>query len=138
MNVRAARTDDIDAVLALWKAAGAVESATDDPGSIGILLQTQTARLFVAEADGAIVGTIVAGFDGWRGSVYRLAVLPSHRRAGIALRLVEEAERFLLGCGARKLAAMVMRDHEHALRFWEAAGYDEDTRLTRYVKVVDR
>lgn len=136
MIVRAARADEADAILRLWKDADAIESVTDDPGSIRILLDTPTGALFVAESDGELVGTIVAGFDGWRGSVYRLAVLPAHRRRGIALALVAEAERFLVAAGARKLAAMVMRDHEHALRFWEAAGYDEDTRLARYTKVI--
>ena len=138
MDVRAARADDIDAILRLWRDADAVESVTDDPESIRILLDTPTGALFVAESDGVLIGTIVAGFDGWRGSVYRLAVLPAHRRRGVALALVAQAERFLAGAGARKMAAMVMRDHGHALRFWEAAGYDEDTRLARYVKVVER
>lgn len=135
MLIREARADDADAVLALWRAADAVESVTDDPRSIEVLLRTPTARLFLATDGDAIVGTIVAGFDGWRGSVYRLAVLPSHRRRGIALALVREAERFLTEAGARKLCAMVMRHHDHALAFWEAAGYDEDARLKRYVKV---
>ena len=138
MLIRHARIDDIDTILALWKAADAVESVTDDPGSIEILLRTPTARAYLAEDGSSVVGSIIAGFDGWRGSLYRLAVLPSHRRRGVALDLVREAERFLIDSGARKITAMVMRDHEHALRFWEAGGYDEDPRLKRYVKVVDR
>jgi ribosomal protein S18 acetylase RimI-like enzyme len=35
------------------------------------------------------VGTLVAAWDGWRGNMYRLAVLPEHRRAGIGRELVD-------------------------------------------------
>jgi ribosomal protein S18 acetylase RimI-like enzyme len=51
------------------------------------------------------VGTIVAGWDGWRGSLYRLAVLPAARRRGTALRLVADGERRLAEKGAAASSA---------------------------------
>jgi len=32
-----------------------------------------------AEEEGHIVGTVIGGFDGWRGNIYRLAVHPEHQ-----------------------------------------------------------
>ena len=43
----------------------------------------------------ALSGTVIASWDGWRGAMYRLAVLPSLRRRGIAAALVDEGERRL-------------------------------------------
>lgn len=39
-----------------------------------------------AEDDLAIVGSVIATWDGWRRSIYRLLVAPSHRRQGLACR----------------------------------------------------
>ena len=58
-------------------------------------------------AGGRLVGTMVAGWDGWRGNLYRLAVLP--------LRLVAEAERRLAEKGAIRPSALVMSGHDPAV-----------------------
>jgi len=91
--VRPGRREEIPDVLGLWREAGSVPSVSDDPASLERLLETSKDALLVAETDGLVVGTIIAGWDGWRANFYRLAVLPSARRQGIALRLVVDAER---------------------------------------------
>ena len=75
--VRPARRDEVAAVLELWRVADAVPSVSDDPGSLGRLLEASADALLVAEAEGRVAGTIIAGWDGWRGNLYRLAVLPT-------------------------------------------------------------
>ena len=116
--------------------AGSVPSVSDDPASLERLLATSEDALLVAEADGRVVGTIIAGWDGWRANFYRLAVLPSARRRGIALQLVNEAERRLAAKGARRLSAIVMSEHDPAVALWLAAGYTHDTRVGRYVRTL--
>ena len=51
-------------------------TSTDDPRSIRALLRHDASALVVAQIDVHIVGTIIVGFDGWRGNLYRLAVIP--------------------------------------------------------------
>ena len=134
MEVRPGRPDEVGTVLALWRAADAVPSASDDPDSLGRLLEASGDALLVAEMEGRVVGTIIAGWDGWRGNLYRRAVLPTERRRGIALRLVAEAERRLAGKGAHRLSALVMSEHDPAVALWLAAGYRHDTRVGRFVR----
>jgi ribosomal protein S18 acetylase RimI-like enzyme len=134
--VRPGRPEEVPAVLELWRAAGSVPSVSDDPVSLERLLETSADALLVAEADGRIVGTIIAGWDGWRANFYRLAVLPSARRRGIALQLVAESERRLAAKGARRLSAIVMSEHDPAVALWLAAGYTHDTRVGRYVRTL--
>jgi hypothetical protein len=74
--VRPGRPEEIPEVLALWRAAGSVPGVSDDPASLGRLLETSGDALLVAQVEGRLAGTIIAGWDGWRGSLYRLAVLP--------------------------------------------------------------
>jgi ribosomal protein S18 acetylase RimI-like enzyme len=128
--------EEISEVLELWREAGSVPSVSDDPASLERLLETSEDALLVAEVDGRMVGTVIAGWDGWRANFYRLAVRPSARRRGIALRLVAEAERRLAAKGARRLSAIVMSEHDPAVALWLAAGYHHDTRVGRYVRTL--
>ena len=136
MVVRPGRHEDVPAVLELWRAAEAVPSVSDDPASLSRLLDASEDALLVAEDGGRLVGTIIAGWDGWRGNLYRLAVLPAARRRGVALRLVAEAERRLAAKGARRLSALVMSEHDPAVALWLAAGYHHDHRVGRYVRTL--
>jgi ribosomal protein S18 acetylase RimI-like enzyme len=130
--VRPGRWEEIGEVLA----AGSVPSVSDDPASLERLLEASKDALLVAEVGGRVAGTIIAGWDGWRGNFYRLAVRPPARRRGIALRLVAEAERRLAAKGARRLSAIVMSEHDPAVALWLAAGYHHDTRVGRYVRTL--
>jgi len=136
VEIRPCDPSEIGAVLDLWRRAGATPSATDTDEAIARLIEAPQAALLAAYDGGTMAGTVIAGWDGWRGSVYRLAVAPSHRRRGIAAMLVEAAGRELATMGARRISALVEHDHPLAVGFWDAAeriGYHRDPRMVRYV-----
>jgi ribosomal protein S18 acetylase RimI-like enzyme len=133
VTIREARSGDVDAVLAVWALARSAEASTpDDAPAVERALAHRA--LLVAEVDGAVVGTLIAGWDGWRGNMYRLAVLPGHRRRGIARALVAAGERRLREVGARRITALVGRDDAAATAVWRAAGYAHDPAMARFVR----
>jgi ribosomal protein S18 acetylase RimI-like enzyme len=137
--IRPARADEAPRILALWQEAEATPSPTDTHGEVLKLLGEPAAVLLVAEVDGRLVGTVIGGWDGWRGNIYRLAVLPAYRRRGIGRALVGKAERRLRGMGARRISALVESDHPWATDFWNSlgvSGYRHDERMRRYVKTL--
>jgi ribosomal protein S18 acetylase RimI-like enzyme len=136
MEFRSASAADVDAVLALWHQAEAVPTTTDDADGVRALLAFDPDALVLAVDDaGAITGSVIAGWDGWRGSVYRLAVSPEARRAGLATQLVAEAVRRLQQKGARRLAAIVDADSPDAVAFWDRApGWSRQQQRYRYVR----
>ena len=137
--IRQARLDEGQQILTLWQEADATPSPTDTRDEVMKLLGEAAAVLLVAESDGRLVGTVIGGWDGWRGNIYRLAVLPAYRRRGIARALVREAERRLHGMGARRISALVQSDHPWATDFWDSLGasdYRHDERMRRYVKTL--
>ena len=67
-TIRAALAADIPQVLALWEEARSVAaSTTDTPAGVHALIDHAPDALLVADLDGAIVGTVIAAWDGWRG-----------------------------------------------------------------------
>jgi len=95
----------------------------------------------LAMVDGEMVGTVIAAFDGWRGNIYRLAVLPEHRGRGIARMLVREAEHRLVIRGAKRLVALASSHSDTAVPFWESMasdGWRPSHPAARYAKTVER
>ncbi len=133
--LRSVREDDIPAVLGLWSQARSEHARTEDrPVDLEQLLEDRPGSLLVAELDGALVGVLIAAWDGWRGNMYRLAVHPSHRRRGIGLGLVRAGEEFLRARGARRVTALVAYEDEVAGGLWDAAGYPVDDVIGRRVR----
>ncbi|MFD5030946.1 GNAT family N-acetyltransferase [Streptomyces sp. NPDC058220] len=137
LRIRAASPADLDAVLAFWKAAAEGTSITDDRDGIERLVARDPGALILAERGGALAGTVIAGFDGWRCHLYRLAVRPDQRRLGIGGALLAAAEERFVHLGGRRGDAMVLDRNERAQHAWRAAGYGPQPQWTRWVKPLD-
>jgi ribosomal protein S18 acetylase RimI-like enzyme len=136
MRYRHATAADIPAILALWRSADAHPTVTDDHEALGALMARDSAALLLAENGDEIVGSLIAGWNGWRGSLYRLAVQPAAQRRGIATELVRRAIDGLHARGARRIDAFVVTGDEQAVAFWDslhALGLHRDTPKIRYV-----
>lgn len=135
ITVRRCTDDDVDAVLRLWSLARNRHASTPDRREdVESLVEGGPAVLLVAETAGEVVGTAIAGWDGWRGNIYRLAIHPDHRRLGIGLRLIRAAEAYFREQGAARVTALVAFDDEAANSFWDSAGYPQDREIGRRVR----
>jgi ribosomal protein S18 acetylase RimI-like enzyme len=138
VDIRPCRRDDCGAVLEVWRRAGSLPTATDDLAALERLMERACSTLLVAVRAGTVVGTAIAGFDGWRGAVYRLAVVPEERRRGVARRLLDACEAWLRDQGAVRLHVTVALTEEHAVGFWESApGWERDRRALRFTRTLD-
>jgi ribosomal protein S18 acetylase RimI-like enzyme len=134
VSLRAGRPADIGPVLLLWRSAAKGTSISDDPAGVARLIDRDPDALLLAERDGELVGTVIAGFDGWRCHLYRLAVHPDHRRQGIGTALLAAAERRFVALGGRRADAMVLRDNPTAHGAWGAADYHPQEQWIRWAK----
>jgi ribosomal protein S18 acetylase RimI-like enzyme len=138
--IRPCRVEECATVLALWDRAGTIPSPTDTLEELQRLVRTHGDGFLVAIRGDAIVGSVIAGWDGWRGNIYRLAVAPEARRRGLARRLVREAALVMKSKGGRRLSALVERHEAHAVGFWDSLaedGWRRDERMTRYIRTSD-
>jgi ribosomal protein S18 acetylase RimI-like enzyme len=134
LSIRHCRLEDIEAVLELWRQAEATPGVTDTAEDLRRVVAEGPAVVLVAEVQGRVVGSIIGTFDGWRGNIYRLAVHPDYRRQGVARALVAEVEKRLAQQGAKRITALVEKDHPWAMTFWEAVEYRVDERIVRRVR----
>ena len=136
-TIRNAVRRDIEPVLALWAAAENLPTVTDTDEGLRALLATDAEALLLAEINERVAGSLIAAWDGWRGSFYRLAVHPDHRRRGIATALLREGERQLQARGAVRLTAIVADSDPVASGFWAAAGYAKQADRARFVRLIE-
>ncbi len=118
-------------VIALWNTVFGYNAAHNSPTvSIDKKIAVDDGLFFVAAADDAVVGTIMAGYDGHRGWIYSVAVSPSHRRQGIGSRLVAHAERALIDKGSVKINLQIMEGNESVTAFYAELGYAVEKRVS--------
>ncbi|OEJ30963.1 GNAT family N-acetyltransferase [Streptomyces subrutilus] len=134
LHIGPAAAADLTAVLDFWQAAAEGTSISDDLAGVERLHARDPHALLLARRDGQLVGTVIAGFDGWRCHLYRLAVHPAHRRQGIGSALLAAAEERFEALGGRRADAMVLDRNASAHRAWDAAGYRPEEQWTRWVK----
>lgn len=134
IRIRAAGPSDLDPVLAFWKDAAEGTSISDDRDGLSALVERDPQALLLAELGDGLAGTVIAGFDGWRCSLYRLAVRPDLRRRGVASALLAAAEERFAALGGRRADAMVLDRNETAHPAWRAAGYAPEPQWSRWVR----
>jgi ribosomal protein S18 acetylase RimI-like enzyme len=119
-EIRPATSDDRDAIQRLWEEAG-LSGATPDEWDA--LVDGPANAILVAEEGGAVVGSAIAAFDGWRAYIYHVAVVEHHRRQGLGHNLVMRAEQYLAEAGARRVYVMVHEENTEGLALVGSVGY---------------
>jgi ribosomal protein S18 acetylase RimI-like enzyme len=85
---------------------------------------------FVAECDGEVIGTVMAGYDGHRGWIYSLAVKPEARSRGTGRQLIRHAETALARAGCAKVNLQVVDENKGVVEFYRKAGYAVEPRIS--------
>lgn len=137
LALRAASAADTDGLLELWREAAENDARPPDTAqAVTALLGRDPDAVIVAEHDGALIGSIIAGWDGWRYHLYRLAVRPDWRRRGVGSAFLAAAERRLSALGATRVDAMVLDRNDLGQNLWQAGGYRRQDDWRRWVKAL--
>lgn len=126
MLIRPFDAADEPAVVALWQRCGLTRPWNDPHKDIRRKLAVRPDLFLVAKTDGAVVGTVMVGYDGHRGWINYLGVDPACRRRGIGRALMDEAERLLRVEGCPKINLQVRTSNSEAIEFYRRIGYAMD------------
>jgi ribosomal protein S18 acetylase RimI-like enzyme len=119
------------AVDRLWKEAFPQDSAWNDAAiAIAEKVKFQPDLMLVAVDGDTVVGSVMAGYEGHRGWISRIAVLNSHRSTGVGRELLQEAERRLVLLGCIKVNLQVVESNMDVVQFYEKSGYQIEPRIS--------
>lgn len=93
-------------------------------------LARDPALVFVAVAGERVLGAVLGGYDGVRGWVYHLAVLPTERRRGVATQLMRAVEEALAKLGCPKVNLQVRATNSAVISFYRTLEYDLEERAS--------
>lgn len=118
-------------VIELWNIAFNNPKGHNSPElSIAKKQAVNDGLLFVALRQNKVVGSIMAGYDGHRGWLYSVAVLPNDRMQGVGAALVAHAEKALTDKGCKKINLQVVAGNAQVVGFYEAIGYIQEPRIS--------
>jgi ribosomal protein S18 acetylase RimI-like enzyme len=123
LRIREFKLDDYEALTKLWLEAGLGFRLGDDIDSVRVKVGRDPELFLVAEEGGKLVGSVLGAWDGRRGWIYHLGVLPNYRRSGVASMLVAELEERMKEKGVSKVNGLVYEWNSASLSFFKGAGY---------------
>jgi len=134
-HIRPMRDDDIDQIIAVWRAAGVARPWNDPRRDIAFARRDEHSTILVAELDGRIVATAMVGEDGHRGWVYYVATDPAYRGKGLGKAVMTAAEAWLIARGVWKLQLLVREENTQVVDFYAQLGY-RDTKTVCMQKIL--
>jgi ribosomal protein S18 acetylase RimI-like enzyme len=121
---------DITEVIALWQRCGSTRPWNDPAGDIALARRESNSTVLVGRHDGAVLASVMVGYDGHRGWVYYVTVDPDHRFKSYGRVIMNAAEQWLRARGILKLQLMVRKDNAKVHSFYQSIGYYNQQTVT--------
>lgn len=126
-----------DQVIELWENVFAYTAPYNSPGLvIDKKLEIKDGLFFVAQNEGEVLGTVMAGYDGHRGWIYSMAVFPDYQRQGIGTALLSYTQGKLENLGCLKINLQITGVNEAVQKFYSANGYSVEQRISMGKKLI--
>ena len=126
VKIRDFSVSDTERVVALWNRCGLTRPWNDPYKDISRKMSDNNGAFWVADHAEVVVASVMIGYDGHRGSINYLAVVPEYQRSGLGAELMRRAEHFLIERGCPKVSFCVRRNNEAVLAFYQELGYEID------------
>lgn len=126
VKIRDFSVSDTEMVVALWNRCGLTRPWNDPYKDISRKMSDNNGAFWVADHAEVVVASVMIGYDGHRGSINYLAVVPEYQRSGLGAELMRRAEHFLIERGCPKVSFCVRRNNEAVLAFYQELGYEID------------
>jgi ribosomal protein S18 acetylase RimI-like enzyme len=125
MKITEMKIADYDEVFSLWKNTEGVgfHKPSDCKKGIAKYLRRNPGLSFIARDGKKIVGTILCGQEGRRGSLYHLAIDKAYRKKGLGKALVQKALSKLASIGITRCMIFVFAKNRNGLNFWKHLGW---------------
>ena len=132
MRVREAGPQDVPAVSEIEAALFGADSWST--AAVAEELGAARQALVALDGDADVVGYAVVAVAGELADLHRIAVVPAHRRRGVASALLAAARAGAREAGATRMLLEVAATNEDACAFYAAEGWSELDRRRAYYR----
>ena len=126
MHIRSFQSSDEAAVIALWQACGLTRPWNDPHKDIARKLSVHPELFVIGLKDDQLIASAMFGYEGHRGWVNYLSVLPPHQRKGHAKALMNWGEEALKARGCPKINLQIRSGNATVIAFYNSLGYGDD------------
>ncbi len=130
MKIRKFQEKDRASLIELWKTVFPDDPPHNEPSKVIEAKLAVDELIFIAESNNEIVGTSMAGYDGHRGWLYAVAVLPEHRRSGTGSLLIKHAIQCLKELGCIKVNLQIRSTNTDVAAFYKSLGFKVEDRIS--------
>lgn len=133
-NVRSMTIEDYDRVRSLWNniSGFGIRSIDDSYEGIKKFLNRNPKSSVVAVCADRIIGSILCGHDGRRGTLYHVCVHPDYRNKGIGKAMVVFAMEILKQEQINKVSLIAFTANDIGNAFWKEIGWTKREDLNYY------
>ena len=125
ITIRPYSETDLNSIVSLWEICELSRPWNDPIKDIERKLTVQRDLFLILEKDGEILGSVMGGYDGHRGSVNYLGIHPDHKNEGLGKLLMNRIEEELIKMGCPKINLMVRNSNLDVHEFYRVIGYEE-------------
>lgn len=135
-NIRLYNASDEVSLISLWETVFPDDPPHNAPRKMLEEKLRVDELIFVAEHDSNLIGACMAGYDGHRGWLYAVAVLPKLRRSGVGRELVLHVIEALKQLGCKKINLQIRADNAEVADFYASLGFEVEDRVSMGVRLV--
>ena len=128
--IRPYHPDDEKDVIRLWDECHLITRKNNPARDIARKLKVNPEWFLIGAIGGKLVASCMVGYEGHRGWINYLAVLPAYRHHGIATQLMREAEKVLRVAGCPKINLQIRETNTDVILFYKSIGFTKDPVLS--------
>ena len=122
-KIREYQTKDELQVIELWYACGLIVPWNNPKMDIERKLKVNPELFLVGALNNKVVASVMGGYEGHRGWINYLAVLPEYRGNSYAKEIMTVVEQKFKEIGCPKINLQIRNDNEEVIKFYEKIGY---------------
>lgn len=124
MLIRQFKIGEKNDVIQLWDKCGLLHPPNDPVKELKTKTDFQPELFLVGELNNTIIATIMLGFEGRRGWINSLCVLPRYQGMGYGSELVQHGMEVLRNLGAPKINLLIRPTNTKVKAFYKKLGFE--------------
>lgn len=124
--IRPHEKKDEEAVINLWQKCNLIVPQNDPHIDIKKKIEFQPELFFIGTLQDEVIASIMVGYEGHRGWINYMAVLPKYQNRGFGGLLIEHATVELKKLGCQKVNLQVREKNNKVIDFYKKHGFIDD------------